>query len=73
MDIPDSHPCAFLRRLPWLRAAAAVVSGLLLATAFPPLGWWWMAFVALASLLALPAPKRISERLLDGALFGYTF
>ena len=73
MDIPDSHPCAFLRRLPWLRAAAAVVSGLLLATAFPPLGWWWMAFVAMAPLLALPAPRRLWERLLDGALFGYAF
>ncbi len=73
MDIPDSHSCAFLRRLPWLRAAAAVVSGLLLATAFPPLGWWWMAFVALVPLLALPAPKCILERLLDGARFGYAF
>ena len=73
MDIPDSHPCAFLRRLPWLRVIAAIASGLLLATAFPPLGWWWMAFVAITPLLALPAPKRPLERLLDGVRFGYAF
>ena len=36
---------------PWKDRGAAVVSGLLLAAAFPPLNWWPLALVALVPLL----------------------
>jgi len=59
------------RRLPWLRLAAAILSGLLLAAAFPPLGWWPMALLATLPLMLCPAPRRWRGRLLVGFLFGY--
>jgi len=36
---------------PWKARSAAVLSGLLLAAAFPPLNWWPLALVALVPLL----------------------
>ena len=36
---------------PWKDRGGAVVSGLLLAAAFPPLNWWPLALVALVPLL----------------------
>jgi apolipoprotein N-acyltransferase len=34
----------------WARALIGAVSGALLALAFPPLGWWPMAILAVALL-----------------------
>jgi len=36
---------------PWKARSAAILSGLLLAAAFPPLNWWPLALVALVPLL----------------------
>lgn len=56
-----------------MRLFAALVSGLLLSTSFPPLELPWMAWFALVPLLLLPFPKHWAERLLDGYLLGYAF
>jgi apolipoprotein N-acyltransferase len=66
------YNCVYLRRLPWLRCGAAVLSGLLLSAAFAPLEWSWCAFIALVPLLVTPLPKRNIERFGVGFLFGYT-
>ena len=60
------------RRLPWVRAAAAMLSGLLLAAAFQPLGWWPMALLAPLPLMICPVPRRWRARLLVGFIFGYS-
>ncbi len=66
------YNCIYLRRLHWLRAVAAVFSGLLMSAAFPPLEWSWVAFIALVPLLITPLPRRNIERFGIGMLFGYT-
>ena len=57
-------PCQDVRplaRLPRLHLAAAIASGFLLATAFPPLEWWPMAFLGLVPYLAVPQPPRLQR------------
>ena len=53
------------------RIVAAVISGILLAIAFPPLNWSITAWVAMVPIIIAPQPRRIRERLLIGYLFGY--
>lgn len=68
-------PCQDVRplaRLPRLHLAAAIASGFLLATAFPPLEWWPMAFLGLVPYLAVPQPPRLRWRLLGAAALGAT-
>ena len=43
-----------------------------LSSAFAPLEWWWMAWLAFIPMLALPAPNNRWERLGVGLLFGYS-
>ncbi len=62
---------AVLKRLPVLRLVAAVISGLALSAAFPPLNWWPLAVVGLVPIIAVPQPRRWLERLLVGFVFGY--
>lgn len=56
-----------------LRAAAALAGGLMLAGAFPPLEWGWLAFLGLAPLLLVPAPATRWRRFGLGYLFGLAF
>ncbi|MBQ4480725.1 MAG: apolipoprotein N-acyltransferase [Victivallales bacterium] len=55
-----------------MRLAAAFLCGLALSSAFAPLEWWWMAWLAFIPMLALPTPKNRWERLGIGLLFGYS-
>lgn len=53
------------------RCLAALISGLLLSAAFPPLEWNFLVWFALIPILLIPQPPRWSERLLVGYLWGY--
>ena len=50
------------------RAAGAVVAGLALYAAFPPLGWWWAAPPGIALLLAVVDGRRVRAAFGWGAL-----
>ncbi|WP_295837559.1 apolipoprotein N-acyltransferase [uncultured Microbacterium sp.] len=65
-------PAAPLLRLAFA-APAAVVSGLLLVTAFPALAWWPMAFPAVALALVTLVGRRFWSAALIGFLFGAAF
>ncbi len=67
---PPCQDLRFLRRLPLLHWCAALVSGVLLAMAFPPLEWWPMAFLGLVPYLAVPQPRRFRWRLLGAYSLG---
>ncbi len=58
-------------KLRW-QLPAAFISGLLLALAFPPAGFSYLAWVALIPMLVIPMPKERLPRLLCGLIFGYT-
>ena len=51
--------------------SGAVVSGLLLSAAFPPLEWHALAWVALIPMLLVPVPATFRGRCLLGYLWGY--
>ncbi|HEY6567773.1 MAG TPA: apolipoprotein N-acyltransferase [Actinomycetota bacterium] len=51
----------------------ALASGLLLSTAFPPVGWWPLAFIALAPLVWLLWGVRPRRGFLLGLVFGLAF
>lgn len=59
------------RCLSFWRLAAALLSGLLLAGAFPPLQWDWLVWVAFLPLLLVPQAPGWPERLLVGYVWGY--
>lgn len=57
VDLPDrGFPSR--RAVTAARAVAAVVAGLALYAAFPPLGWWWAAPLGVALLLAVVDGRR---------------
>ena len=66
---PDARVMA--RCLLIWRCLAAILSGLLLSAAFPPLGWDFLIWFALLPLLLIPQPPRWWERLLVGYVWGY--
>ena len=57
----------------WARALIGAVSGALLALAFPPLGWWPMAILAVALLTYACWRARLWQGLLAGGLSGFAF
>jgi apolipoprotein N-acyltransferase len=67
--VPERRPILPL----WAAVAAAVAGGLLLTTAYPSLGWWPMAFVAVPSVLVSLAGRRSWSALLVGFAFGAAF
>ena len=71
--LTPSRPAAD-RRARWISTGAAVVSGLLLTLAFPPMGLSWLAWVALAPLYFVLAhrPRHWANTLWLGWLFGLT-
>jgi apolipoprotein N-acyltransferase len=58
-----------------VRIAPAILSGVLISLAFPPAGWWWLAWVALAPLyLALTAaPEGGRGAIAHGLAVGFAF
>ncbi len=56
----------------WVQTAVAMLSGALLALAFPPAEFSLLAWVALVPLLALPVPAGLWRRIWVGWLFGAT-
>ncbi|MFA6931032.1 MAG: apolipoprotein N-acyltransferase [Lentisphaeria bacterium] len=73
-NIPEQaepDPAIMARCLLIWRCLAAIVSGLLLSAAFPPLSWDWLIWFALIPLLLIPQPPSWWERLLVGFLWGY--
>ena len=70
-EIPDGANFAFSisRRLMVLRLVALFVAGALYAAALPPLNWFFLAFLALAPLIAFAASDARSWR--GGALGGW--
>lgn len=59
------------RCLSFWRLAGALLSGLMLAAAFPPLQWDGLAWLAFLPLLLVPQPRGWLERLLIGYVWGY--
>lgn len=57
--------------LAFWRYVAAIVSGLLLSGAFPPLCWDLLAWVGLVPILFMPQPRSWVQRCLVGYVFGY--
>ncbi len=57
----------------WARALMGAVSGLLLAVAFPPLGWWPTAVLAVALLTVACLRARIWQGVIAGGLSGLVF
>jgi len=57
----------------WARAALGLVAGLVLAMAFPPLGWWPMAIIGVALLTLATFRARAWPALLAGGLGGSVF
>jgi|LakMenEpi03Aug12_release.lakeMendotaPanAssembly.Ray.scaffolds.fasta_scaffold16887_5 apolipoprotein N-acyltransferase len=57
----------------WARALTGAVSGASLASAFPPLGWWPMAIVAVALLTYSCWQARWWQGLVAGGLSGFVF
>lgn len=57
----------------WARALMGAVSGLLLAAAYPPLGWWPAAVLAVALLTVACLRARIWQGVLAGGLSGLVF
>lgn len=53
--------------------AVAALAGAALAAAFPPLGWWWLAPLAVAGLTLACAQATLRTAALVGAAFGITF
>ncbi|MBR0458094.1 MAG: apolipoprotein N-acyltransferase [Victivallales bacterium] len=68
---PQQNLAGLARRAFLWRAAAALLSGLLLSSAFPPLEWTWATWTGLLPLLLMPMPRSWKERLAVGLLFGY--
>lgn len=60
------------KRLFIARLIAALVSGLMLSAAFPPLCLNWLAWFAFVPLIILPQPLLWKERFFVGYLWGYT-
>ncbi|PWB96593.1 apolipoprotein N-acyltransferase [Salinibacterium hongtaonis] len=56
-----------------LRVVVAVLGGALLAAAFPPLGWWPLAVVGTALILASLRSASIGAALVIGLLGGFAF
>lgn len=56
-----------------LRLLLACISGLLLACAFPPIGWWWVSPLALATLVLLMRSQRLRVCIFIALAFGYSF
>lgn len=69
---PRIQPIGKASRQGVLSLSAAVLSGILLAVAFPPLGWWPMAFVAFMPMLWISVPRGNAMRLFCGYAFGFT-
>ncbi len=69
---PEIHSLALLNHLPLYHCVAAILSGALLAFAFPPLEWSPLAFLGLVPYLLCPQPRRLRWRILGAALLGYT-
>jgi apolipoprotein N-acyltransferase len=57
----------------WIRPAVAVAAGLLLAAAFPPLGWWPLAPVAVAMLTLAVRERSWRRAATTGLVFGLAF
>jgi len=55
------------------RAVAAVLGGLLLASAFPEPGWWWLAAPGVGGLVVAVAGARVRTGALLGLLHGLAF
>jgi apolipoprotein N-acyltransferase len=55
------------------RAVGAVVAGVALYAAFPPLGWWWAAPLGIALLLAVVDGRRIRAAFGWGALVALAY
>lgn len=73
----DRVPAAGRRRGPsratWLRLAAAVVGGLALYVAFPPLGAWWAAPLGVALILGAVQGRRVLSAFGLGLVVGVAY
>ncbi|MBP5639158.1 MAG: apolipoprotein N-acyltransferase [Victivallales bacterium] len=70
-ESPLANLAVAVTTLAFWRFVAAIISGLLLSAAFPPLCWDILAWVALVPLLFVPQPRSWKQRCLVGYLFGY--
>ncbi len=73
----DDLPRPARRTLPgaplWLATFLAVVGGVVLAGAFPQLGWWPLAFLGTPLILYALVGRRLWSSLLVGLLAGFAF
>lgn len=57
----------------WARALMGAISGVVLSCAFPPLGWWPMAILAIALLTFACWQARLWQGLVVGGASGFVF
>jgi len=57
----------------WSRVGAALAAGLALTASFPPMGWWFLAPVAVGALTLAVRGARLLRSYLLGFLFGLAF
>lgn len=69
--VPPPHPRPLLPL--WVAVLAALISGPLLDLAFPDVGWWPLAFPAVAFALLALVGRTVWGALLVGAVYGASF
>lgn len=57
----------------WMACVTAGLGGLALDMAFPSLGWWPLAFVAISLILVSLIGRKLAESFLVGTVFGASF
>ena len=68
------HPAVLQAPLPlWAALLLAAAAGPILDAAFPALGWWPLAFLAIGMVLVAAEGRRFGSGLLIGFVFGATF
>jgi apolipoprotein N-acyltransferase len=57
----------------WAAIAVSILGGVLLDVSFPSVGWWPMAFAAVALALVSLIGRRVGSALVVGMAFGLAF
>jgi apolipoprotein N-acyltransferase len=70
---PDRTMLIRKNLLRWQHLAIALVSGMLMGLTPDPLGWWWLAWIALVPLWLLTQQVGIKSAAILGAIWGFAY